>query len=277
MLASCFSCFVFFRLLVSCSSHRSICRSVIVVMIVFVVFSFVTVPNSTTTFCFARQAATASVIAILGTCVLQEARPYRKHSDNEVAVAAQYCAFAWFFSIVLRYAGISDRKTLAVMGTLLIAATLAVFGFALWRVSTEVKLLRAERQASFTEDLPTAVDRDCAEDSSDGEQDESPPRETRSAGESPRQDIEMTTITTTTGNRRNPLPTTPGRMTSTWHIQLLSLCTAESELGDALADEQRQSSSDDIAGLQRKLAEQSKLIGEKDAEIARLLANATVH
>ena len=208
--------------------------------------------------------------------MLQEARPYRNNSDNEVAVAAQYCVLCWCFSVVLRYAGVTDRKTLVALGTMLIVATVALFGFAFWRVSTEVKLLRAERRASFAEDLPATEDRDRMDDISDDEEDESAPPEPGSGGKSPR-DIEMTAITTAADDRRSPAPA-PGRTTSSWHVHLLGLCTADSELsGDALADDQSQTSSDGTAELQRKVVEQSKLIREKDAEIARLSANATAH
>ena len=56
-------------------------------------------------------------------------------------MAAQYNVFLWCFSIILRYLGISDRRALLAMGVVLILATVAVFGFALWRANDEVKLL----------------------------------------------------------------------------------------------------------------------------------------
>ena len=37
------------------------------------------------------QAAAACIIAIIGACVLREAQPFRRKSDNETAVITQYC------------------------------------------------------------------------------------------------------------------------------------------------------------------------------------------
>ena len=41
------------------------------------------------------QAAVASALAILGSCALREAKPFRRHSDNETAVVSQWCIFIW--------------------------------------------------------------------------------------------------------------------------------------------------------------------------------------
>jgi len=102
------------------------------------------------------QAAAASALAIFGANVLRELRPFRRNSDNEVAVAAQYCVFLWTFSILLRYMiqrdatfNTADSNILFTMGVGLILATAAVFGFALWRAFSELKLLRAEQGRSI--------------------------------------------------------------------------------------------------------------------------------
>ena len=92
------------------------------------------------------QAAAASIIVIFGACVLQEAQPYRRGSDNEIELLAQYCVFLWCFSIVFRDMGISDPKILLSMGIFLIVATVGVFLFAFWRVRAELKLLRSEQK-----------------------------------------------------------------------------------------------------------------------------------
>lgn len=89
-----------------------------------------------------RQAATASMLGIVGACALRETQPFRRASDNEVAVAAQYCVACWCFSIVFRDMGISATPVLLVLGVLLVLATVAVFAFALWRASDEVRDLR---------------------------------------------------------------------------------------------------------------------------------------
>ena len=123
------------------------------------------------------QAAAASALAVLGACVLQETRPYRRSSDTEVAVAAQYCVFCWCFSIILRDMGISDQNTLTAMGIALIVATAAVFTFAIKQSIAEASALRSERQApnvstptdeeSHTDGSPDDVDRNDDEGSPD--------------------------------------------------------------------------------------------------------------
>ena len=112
------------------------------------------------------QAATASVLGVIGACVLQESRPFRRDSDNEIAVAAQYCVCLWCFSIVLRYMGISDPIALIAMGVALVVATAIVFGFALWRASDEVKRLRLAR---FEDSLSASVVDDAGRTESDGD------------------------------------------------------------------------------------------------------------
>ena len=82
------------------------------------------------------------MLGVIGACILRETQPFRRASDNEVAVAAQYVVFLWASSIVLRDMGISNPSVLFVMGVVLVLATVTVFGFALWRASDEVGALR---------------------------------------------------------------------------------------------------------------------------------------
>ena len=218
------------------------------------------------------QAAAASIIGIFGACVLQEAQPYRRGSDNEIEVLAQYCIFLWCFSVVFRDMGISDLNVLLTMGIVLIVATFAVFGFALWRASTELKLLRSEQQESSADDVPTVTE--TAEDSVS-------PTEAKGGGNSPQDTtIEVDVMSTAVNNQHDGGAAPSKTPKSPW--QLLGLCSADSELGDHSADDAH-SSRGEVAKLLAKLEEQSKacdealrakdqVIREKDAEIRRLAA-----
>ena len=227
------------------------------------------------------QAAAASIIVIFGACVLQEAQPYRRGSDNEIELLAQYCVFLWCFSIVFRDMGISDPKILLSMGTFLIAATVGVFVFAFWRVRAELKLLQSERKANGGEDDNTVnsesddTERDAEIERHDPEQQS--PADAKRGGNSP-QDTLVTTASDKQGEASNK-PKSP------W--QLLGLCAAESEIELGESSENAQGG-DDTTALLARIAEKDEALRkkdealhakdatllEKDAEIARLAALA---
>ena len=213
------------------------------------------------------QAAVASIIIFFGACVLQAALPYRRGSDNEVELLAQYCIFLWCFSIVFRDMGISDPKILLSMGVCLIVATVGVFTFAFWRVFNELKQLRSEtKENGDVDDDPANSESDELESDAgtvyrDPEQQS--PAELKRGGNSPQD-----TLVTTASDEHGKAPTKPK---SPW--QLLGLCAAESEveLGDSPEDAH---GGDDTAALLARLAEKDEALRAKDAEIVRLAALA---
>ena len=196
---------------------------------------------------------------MLGACVLQETRPYRRSSDTEVAVAAQYCVFCWCFSIILRDMGISDRNTLIAMGVVLIASTVAVFAFALRRSVAEASALRLERQAS---NVDTTADEESRTDGSPddgvgGNDDESTSPAPKHTGSSSPQDIAVV-------QQRDSTRTEPR---SPW--QLLGLCAAESESGDSPEGDTYNTDAL-VAKLRGELTKKDAILATKDAEIAKL-------
>jgi len=228
------------------------------------------------------QAAVASIIVMVGACVLQEAQPYRRGSDNQVELLAQYCVFLWCFSVVLRDMGISDPNLLLSMGIFLIVITVSVFVFAFWRVRAELKSLQSEQKGNGGEDDdPASSEIDEAESDAgmvrhDPEQQS--PAELKRGGNSPKDASEQTTASNKHGEASSK-PKSP------W--QLLGLCAAESEieLGDSSEDAQ---GADGTTALLARLAEKDEALREigealrardaalleKDAEITRLAALA---
>ena len=74
-------------------------------------------------------------VAILLQC---EFSPYRRASDNHVALLAQVLVFAWVLVLMLRIAGVFVRPVAAmVIGVLLCVATVAVFVLALVLANTD--------------------------------------------------------------------------------------------------------------------------------------------
>ena len=173
------------------------------------------------------QAAAACGIAISGACALREAQPYRRDSDNETAVIAQYIICMWCFSVVLRYLGVSDPKVLVAMGVTLILATVGAFVHAVWRARDEDKasLSQPPEADEQSEAQPTpSVDATEAND-------ELPTEPAANGGQSPR-DVE-TELTAQENDRHAPIQKPPLGGASpipSWHI--LGLCTAEPEVAD---------------------------------------------
>ena len=185
------------------------------------------------------QSAAACAIALVAACVLRETMPFRRQSDNEVAVMTQYCVFLWCFAVVLREMGISDPQALILMGIVLIVATVGVFCFALWRARAELNEVRSERQqegrrANTPADEENRTDPVGFGETDDADNDGTPAvcdtssTEPKHGGNSP-QDIEMTVTTTTDERRCNPLIE---EKSPPWQ-QLFGLCAAESEGSDS--------------------------------------------
>ena len=162
------------------------------------------------------QAAAACGIAISGACALREAQPYRRDSDNETAVIAQYVIFLRF-SVVLRYLGVSDPKVLIAMGGILIMATVGIIAHAVWRASDEVKASPSQQseadEQNQVETTPSMDDNDVSGMLSAG-----------SGGQSPRDvDIEMTAVNTALPDEHHA-PKAPSGGTTQW------LCVTGPEL-----------------------------------------------
>ena len=189
---------------------------------------------------------------------------------------AQYCTFLWCFSVVFRDMGISNPKILVSMGIVLIAVTVAVFGFALWRASVEHQQLRSEQQV---EERTGALGGEKSDEEKDhagsitapsgDQQEELSAEPKRGGGGSPTQ---LTAVEVSVDEQH-------GTTRNMW--QVLGLCAAESESAtdEDVAHGSNGDSDTDVAALQAKLAAQSKLLREKDdalmekdAEIARLAA-----
>ena len=199
------------------------------------------------------QAAAACVLSVLGACVLREAKPFRRGSDNEIAVIAQYCVFVWAFSVVLRDMGISDPKLLVLMGCVLIVVTVAVFAHALWRAHAEMKALHAMQRGSHASscvasdgDGESLQAIDSGSDAAGGAHD--PPSSPSKADAE--KEIELTEVAVTATNYGRPRH---------WH-ELLCAAPSSSDDAPAVADE--------VATLRARLAEKDAQLTEKDAELA---------
>ena len=205
------------------------------------------------------QAAAACVLSMLGACALREAKPFRRGSDNEVAVIAQYCVFLWAFCVVLRDMGISDPKLLVLMGSVLVVATVTVFAHALWRARAEVEAMHAMRRGSGASSCVASDDGeslqkvDSGSDAAGGAS--GPPAVIAGGRGSPnKEDAEKDIELAVAMREHRPR-------------QWQELLCAETPLGDApfVADE--------VAALRARLAEKDAKLAEKDAEIARLLVS----
>ena len=78
------------------------------------------------------QAAIVCFVTLASALVQTQLSPYRRNSDNHVALLVQCLVFLWTFILLLRIAGVFVRPVAAtVVGTLLCIATVAVFVTAL--------------------------------------------------------------------------------------------------------------------------------------------------
>ena len=77
-------------------------------------------------------------------------RPFRRASDNDVALLAQWLVFAWTFVLLLRIAGMFEREVAAMfIGVVLCLASVTVLVAALWLANADrLNEQRAEEQSS---------------------------------------------------------------------------------------------------------------------------------
>jgi hypothetical protein len=114
------------------------------------------------------QAAIVSCWALFAACLLREVSPMRKPSDNQVAVMSQILIFIWVFSLLLRLAGMFQRRAAAAfLGVALCAVTAGVFVTALALANSD--RLRNERAIYTKEEekeaavVPTTDDTTASE------------------------------------------------------------------------------------------------------------------
>ena len=99
-----------------------------------------------------RQLVQASImlcVTLLSISLQSEFSPYRRASDNRVALLAQWLILAWTLSLMLRIAGVFDTPVAATaIGVLLCVATVTVFVIALLLANTD---RLNEKRAEFLE------------------------------------------------------------------------------------------------------------------------------
>ena len=84
------------------------------------------------------QASLATCFALMGCAVIRELSPYTSDSMNLTAVLGQALIFLWCFTIVLYHTGTLNRLPTALVGTVLVLATLAFFVHTLWSTYNEM-------------------------------------------------------------------------------------------------------------------------------------------
>ena len=84
------------------------------------------------------QAVAASTISLIGCVVLRELFPYRKRSDNVIAVLCQSTIFLWCFVLTARDAGALNWVPAVVVGSALVLVIVGVFCMALWMARNEM-------------------------------------------------------------------------------------------------------------------------------------------
>ena len=74
------------------------------------------------------QSVIMCCLTLVSIALQREFRPYRRASDNQIALSAQILIFLWVFVLLLRIVGLFVREVAAaVVGTLLCVATVVVF------------------------------------------------------------------------------------------------------------------------------------------------------
>ena len=96
------------------------------------------------------QASIMSLITLMSISMQHEYSPYRRDSDNQVALLSQWLIFAWVFVLMLRIHGMfQEEVAAATVGALLCIATVAVLGIALVLANQDrLNEQRAERSNS---------------------------------------------------------------------------------------------------------------------------------
>ena len=228
------------------------------------------------------QAAVMCLVTLVAVTLQRELSPYRRVSDNHVALLAQWLVFAWTFSLMLRIAGVFQKPVAAIaIGVILCVATVSVFVLAL--LLANIDRLNEKRAEQL--DLNTPVSSNSgptAEDSNDASGEEesgeieagasSQGRESQAErGNNSPQDSQIG-VAVLSLEEEEQLSAARANTKSPWGM--LGLCAAEHEVGDT-----RSSDDNDVAVLLAKIEAQSKTIREKDVairekdeEISRLTA-----
>ena len=111
------------------------------------------------------QAAIMCFITLLSISMQSELAPYRRASDNRVALLAHWLVFLWVSTLLLRIVGMFERPAAALaVGTLLCIATSSVFVAALVLANMDrLKEKRAARRRSTLNELSTETSNNVAE------------------------------------------------------------------------------------------------------------------
>jgi hypothetical protein len=211
--------------------------------------------------------------------------PYRRATDNRIAVFARWLVFLWAFGLLLRLDGILGSMPSVVVGLALVLATLAVVEEALRLSIMEMrKYLRTRRRES------AADEEDEAPDSAATEQDrgfgESKTTETEAGLAQPAQPAgsvnESGTVASSPGQQQGRASAagmpdgTAGCDSSSFWVRVLgpSLCVAQSQQLDDSTTAVGGGFAAILAEKEAELLTAEQLLAEKDQTIANHLQTA---
>ena len=120
------------------------------------------------------QAMLASCIAIFSACLHRELDPYRRRSDNMIALMAQWLIYFWVLALLARLIHVLGSAPAVLIGLLLVGASLFVVGYALRAAHRDLEAeredVRLNRDAevemterSSEEDLPATAHEEAEE------------------------------------------------------------------------------------------------------------------
>ena len=206
------------------------------------------------------QAALSTLITLACVSVLYTAQPFRERSDNAVAVLGQALVYAWMFVLLLRVIRVGEGGPTVAGCFALVVATIGLFAFALHAIYSDL------RKADTSAKDESASESNLEDEGSD---DETTPGEPQRGGSSPQETEEIGVTVVSIEDERLAAP---GNTKSPW--ELLGLCAAEPEMTrESPADTH---GSEEVAVLLARLNAQTKLIQERDQEIARLAVGRRV-
>ena len=79
------------------------------------------------------------MITLACVSTLYTAQPYRQSTDNTVAVLGQALVYSWTFMLLLRIVRVGEGGATVVGGVALVAATFALFAFALYAIRSDLR------------------------------------------------------------------------------------------------------------------------------------------
>lgn len=214
------------------------------------------------------------MITLACVSTLYTAQPYRQSTDNTVAVLGQALVYSWTFMLLLRIVRVGEGGATVVGGVALVAATFALFAFALYAIRSDLR--KAAVSAKGTPSVVATGTPSVATSEDEGFDDKTSSTERECGGNSPLQETGEIEVNVVSIDERSAVLS---NMESPW--QLLGLCAAEP---DITADTH---GSNEVAVLLARLdamaklirekddtmREKDKTIREKDKEIARLVAD----